>query len=98
MYKAPISKFQESPPIAYMKIIADHCPRALSTYIKLWEERDAKSIAVVYKDSIKNNYMISITRFKNDLMGLLKEGLISIDETKKAYHIELVDWDECEAC
>ncbi len=84
---------EEFPPIPYIKIVAEHCPRALCLYIKLWEEQSSNNTVVAYKDEIRHRFFTTITRFKNDLMAIVKEGLISVDETPSAYHVELVSWD-----
>jgi len=37
--------------------------------------------------------LTSVAKFRHDLLLLVKEALISIVETKKTIHIEVVGWD-----
>lgn len=83
------------PPYYYLAQVAEHCPIAVSTYMLLWRERDQKNKVVIDKNTIRIDHLITLARFRNHLLLLLKEGLISIDETPNRLHVELVDWDEC---
>ncbi len=82
------------PPYLYLTQVAEHCPKALSTYLSLWRERASNNKITVYKEEIRLQFLTSLAKFRHDLFLLVKEGLVSIDETPKSINIELVSWDE----
>jgi hypothetical protein len=90
MIKKGIEKY---PPYFYLKQLADHCPKAVSTYMTLWRSVDAEHKLSVLKKEIREQYLISLSKFRHDLLMLVKEGLVSIDETTDILNIELVSWD-----
>lgn len=81
------------PPIGYLQIAADHCPKAVSTYLFLWKNQNENSFFSVSKENARVQFL-SLTKFKNDLNLLLKEGLISYQEKNGNFFIELTAWDE----
>ena len=83
-----------SPPFFYLLQIAEHCPRALTCYLMLWRDMDRDFMIHVHKDDVRRKYLMSPTKFMNDLLLIRKEGLVSIDETPNMYHLELTGWDE----
>ena len=84
----------EYPPYQYLQQVADHCCKAVSTYLALWRTVDRNFKVTIYKKDVREEYLTSLTKFKHDLLLLVKEGLLSIDETPNVLHIELVGWCE----
>ena len=82
------------PPYAYLMQVLLHCPLAAFTYVQLWKEKNKENKLVVDKDQIQNYYLISKTRFKNNLQLLAREGLVNIDERPSTLEIEFVAWDD----
>lgn len=82
-----------SPPHLYMAQVLEHCPRAGSTYLKIWREKNKDNRLVIEKKDFRKEQLVSLTVFKNDLISLVREGLISFEETPDLIYIELVDWD-----
>lgn len=82
------------PPYPYLAQILSHCPKAASTYISIWRARDENNAITVNKSEIRNSFLITPTRFKNDMLVLVKEGLISVEESPKMLQIDVVGWDE----
>jgi hypothetical protein len=82
------------PPYFYLAQIADHCPKALSTYLDLWRRKDDENKLNISKHDIRNEYLKTLTRFKNDCMLLAKECLINVDESPNFLSIELVGWED----
>ena len=89
-----IKRMYESPPYEYLVIAAEHCPRAIATYLSVWRQADRDRKLHVYKKDVLSEYLKPLVKFRNDLMLLVKEGLISVEETPKSLSIELVSWDE----
>lgn len=83
----------EIPPRIYLKQVADHCPRAMSTYLDIWTNKDRQNQVHIYKDELKLEYLTSMTKFRHDLLSLVKEGLVSINESPKAFHVDIIGWD-----
>lgn len=81
------------PPYLYLLQVAEHCPKAVMTYMLLWEGIKKDNKISVYKSDVRNEYLISLSKFRHDLLLLLREGLININETPKSLEIELVGWD-----
>ncbi len=85
---------ESCPPKLYLRQVAEHCPLALWTYMLLWDNKDYNNRLHIYKKDIKHEYLMDIRKFQTDLMKLVKEGLISVHETEKVIHIDIVSWDE----
>lgn len=84
------------PPYVYLAQVADHCPKAVSTYMLLWREMDGDNQIRIRKDEVRAEYLISLAKFRHDLLLLVKEGLVSINETPQKISIEIVGWDKAE--
>ena len=50
----------------------------------------------VKKQDLFNIFLISQTKFRNRLVKLMEEGLVSFEMTPEFYYIELVAFDEME--
>lgn len=83
----------ECPPFHYMLQVTEHCPKAAFTYMNLWKNRDKKNKAQVYKEDVRNEFLVSLAKFRHDLFLLMKEGLVSVDETPLSLTVEMVDFD-----
>lgn len=89
-----ISQIFDYPPYPYLYQVALYCPKAVLSYMQLWEKRDKNTCkTTVIKSELKNQYLITQTKFKNDLLLLMREGLISIRETDYSIEVDLVDYD-----
>ncbi len=89
-----IKRMYESPPYEYLVTAAEHCPRAVATYLSVWRQADRDRKLHICKKDVLSEYLKPLVKFRNDLMLLVKEGLISVEETPKSISIELVSWDE----
>lgn len=86
-------KEYDYPPYLYLKQVAEHCPKAVSTYMMLWQEQDKKNKVYIDKTTVRTEHLISLAKLRHDLLLLVKEALISIQETETKIDIELVGWD-----
>lgn len=89
-----ISSTLDMPPYHYLRQVLDHCPKAGLTYIDIWARMDKDNRIKIDKEAIRNNFLVSLSKFRHDLLLLVKEGLISIEETPKTIKIEVVGWDD----
>jgi len=89
----------ELPPYHYLLQIADHCPKAVGLYIRLWNERDKYNSLTVEKWCVREKYSSTLAKFRHDLFLLSKEGLASYMENFDEIAIELIEWSaEDENC
>lgn len=84
----------ETPPFFYLLHASVHCQRAMSTYIKLWKDRNSESTVIVSKNSIFDEYGIEPAKFKQDLLSIVDQALANVHETSSKYVIEMTDWEE----
>jgi hypothetical protein len=91
-----IKNEERFPPYYYLTQVADNCSKAVSTYMMLWRNADKEKKMSIYKKDVRSEYLISLCKFRHDLLLLVKQGLVSVDETPALLNIELVGWDsEC---
>ena len=81
------------PPYPYLFQVAEHCPKSVVSYMNLWKSRNKDNRVFVFKSDIRSDYLTTHTKFKNDLLMLAKEGLVSVDESPSKYTVELVGYD-----
>jgi hypothetical protein len=84
----------EIPPYPYLFQVAEHCPRAALTYLSIWKEKDKKNSLSVYKEDIRLQFLMSPTRFRNDLLLLVREGLVSVNETPLSIDVDVIGYDD----
>lgn len=82
------------PPYQYLKSILTHCPRAGLLYMELWSLSDENLNLRIAKKNLHEVFLCSKTRLKNDLYALVREGLVSMEESSKDMIFELTGWDD----
>ncbi len=82
------------PPFFYLLHASVYCQKALTTYIKLWKEKNEESKISVHKKLIFEEYGIASRKFHQDLLCLVDQGLANVDETPTKFNIELTDWEK----
>lgn len=86
------------PPYMYLMQVLNHAPRAASTYIELWRHKDKQHKVVVAKNQVRNQFLIGSAKFMNDLLALVREGLINVDQDSlDEWHqlkIEMVNFED----
>lgn len=81
------------PPYPYLEQVLNHCNEAGSTYLSLWKDRNKDNCVSIEKAEIRTRFLCSRHLFHNNLLKLVKEGLISVDETADKITVHLVDWE-----
>ncbi len=88
--------------IEYLNRIADHCPRALKTYLLCFQNLTPfPNWAIIERSAVEDYYFMSYTRVINDLKALAKEGLLSFrfdEETKDFINVELAEIPNGQEC
>ena len=85
MHKLP----QQLPPYDYLMQIINHHPSSSATYIEAWRSRDDKDKLVIAKKEIRKKFLISPSKFRNDLLNIAKEGLINVHES---WDLDETEW------
>lgn len=93
-----VKKGHQCPPYFYLYQLSTHFPQAVSIYMDLWNQKNELNRLKVYKSNIEIEYLTKKSKFRNALLLLVKEGLVSFDDKGDCYYIELVGWDEEEIC
>lgn len=89
-------EYSTFPPCPYFIQILRHSPEAAMLYCKLWGSKNKKHKLAVKKQDIFNIFLLSPTVFRNRIVKLMEEGLLSFETTPKCYYIELIAFDELE--
>jgi len=88
------------PPYAYLMQVLNHAPKVAASYIEIWRHKDKNNKLVVAKNQIRNQFLMAATKFRNDCMILVREGLIDLvqkgDDEFYTLHIEVTGWGEDE--
>jgi len=62
--------------------------------MQLWQHADDNLKLKIRKDNIRNLFLCTPTKLKNDSMTLMREGLLGMDETPHYLHFELTGWED----
>lgn len=81
------------PPYEYLTKVLEHCPKAGSTYLKLWKFRDSENKLKFSKEQIRTKFNTSFAKFRHDLWLLVNESIIELYESKdiSRFKITLLD-------
>ena len=89
------------PPYPYLMQVLNHSANVAATYIEIWRHKDKNDRVVVSKPQIKNQFLVSATKFKNDCLVLVREGLINCEQKGDdgffTLVIDVVGWGEDES-
>lgn len=84
----------DCPPYPYLEVVASHCPRALKLYMELWKERDEFKRVLILDKELPIRFLLRKKQLVNQLLLLVREGVLSFEESQDKLTIELTDWDE----
>ncbi len=79
--------------IEYLHKIADHCPRALGTYLLCFQHADDDLCVIIDRDIVTLEHHYSYTRLCNELRMLAREGLLEFYIEDKIIHVTLAAYD-----
>ena len=89
-----MSGYKDFPPHPYFMQVLRHFPDAAMLYCKIWGSRNNQNKLAIKKSDIFNAFLLSPTLFRNQLVKLMEEGLVSFETTPKFYYVECVGFDE----
>jgi hypothetical protein len=81
-----------TPPLAYLELIAKNCSEALSTYLFLWSKKGKNNRLQLTKDDI--SLRMHPNKFHSDMRKLNNEMLISFAPSRGFIYVEMVDWED----
>lgn len=88
------------PPYAYLMQVLNHTPKVAASYVEIWRHKDKHDRLIVCKTEIRNKFLMTAAKFKNDCLVLVREGLINLeqrgDDDFYTLHIDVVGWGEDE--
>lgn len=87
-------QYSDFPPAPYLLQILRHAPETALLYYRMWGSRNAEHKFAIKKQDIFNTFLVSPTVFRNRVVKLMEEGLLSFETTPKHYYIELTAFDE----
>lgn len=88
-------EYSKFPPAHSLKFVLRNKPKSAFLFIKIYENIDSNSTIVsVKKKDIENEYLMSKTLFKNDLLQLQKLGVILAYEFDQSYNIKLTEHND----
>lgn len=87
-------QYTDFPPCPYFLQVLRHFPDAAMLYYKLWGSRNHDNKLSIKKDDIFSIFLVSPTIFRNRIVNLMEEGLLSFETTPKFYYIDFVPFDE----
>jgi len=87
-------QYADFPPFPYFLQVLRHYPETALLYYKIWSSKNLDHKLAIKKQDIFNTFLISPTVFRNRLVNLMEEGLVSFESTPKFYYIEFVAFDE----
>jgi len=88
--------YSDFPPCPYFMQILRHFPECALLYCKLWGSKNTNYALAINKSDIFTNFLISPTVFRNRLVNLMEEGLLSFESSPVFYYIELIAFDRLE--
>lgn len=87
-------KYTDFPPCPYFLQVLRHFPEAALLYFRIWGSKNSKHKLAIKRQDIPNIFLMSPTVFRNRIVKLMEEGLLSFETTPTLYYIELVPFDE----
>ncbi len=79
--------YSEFPPVKYFTRVLKGCPKSALLYIQLWKNKDERLKLVTEKNSVRKDYLISPTLFRNLLEPLMFLNLVHFVESDGKFHI-----------
>jgi len=87
-------QYSDFPPCPYFLQVLRHNPNCAIFYYRIWGSKNTEHKLAIKKEDIFNTFLVSTTIFRNRLVKLMEEGLLSFETTPKFYYIEFVAFDD----
>ena len=84
----------KTPPYDLLKEVSRVCPKAMHTYLDLWERTDVDGSVTFLKEEIKTLLCVSLAKFNSDIRYLVAQGVLSVDESPLMITFRLVTWHQ----
>ncbi len=94
MAKAALNPHGDYPPYAFLEQVAQHCHKAVLTYLWLWKNRDKNNKVTVDSRHIPYQTGQGTAQFNHNLLLLEREHLVNTDREDSVVEVEMVSWDD----
>ena len=94
MSKAALNPYGDYPPYAFLEQVAQHCHKAVSTYLWLWKNKNKSHKVTIDNTRIPFLTAQGTAQFNHNLLLLSREHLINVDKEDNLTEIELVAWED----
>lgn len=78
------------PPLKYFIRVLKSCPKSALLYTQLWKKKNKHMCLVTEKKSIRKEYLISPTMFRNLLAPLMFLNLVHFVECDDSFQIDVL--------
>lgn len=85
-----LNDYSEFPPIKYFMRSLKTCPKSALLYAQIWKSAGDERHVIMAKKSIRKDYLISPTMFRNLLAPLACLNLIHFIEGDEKYRIDIL--------
>lgn len=85
-----MTEYSDFPPLKYFTRTLKNCPKSALLYVQMWKNKGKNMTIVTEKTSIRKEYLISPTMFRNLLAPLMYLNLIHFVESDGKFQIEVL--------
>ena len=82
--------YLEFPPLKYFNRVLKSCPKSALLYVQLWKKKGKQMCWVTEKKSVRKEYLISPTMFRNLLAPLMFLNLVHFVEGDEEFQIDVL--------
>lgn len=87
--KEDTNQYIDFPPNKYFMRVLKTCPQSAFLYTQLWKNKDNHMCLMTQKKSVRKEYLISPTMFRNLLSPLMFLNIISFVENEDKFQIDI---------
>jgi hypothetical protein len=82
--------YNDFPPVKYFTRVLKTCPKSALLYVQLWKNKSRNMNLAAAKKSVRKDYLISPTMFRNLLAPLMFLNLIHFIESDEKFQIDVL--------
>jgi hypothetical protein len=83
---------EKDPPFPYIRILLHGANNIISTYSKLWENKDEKNNIITFLQDVEHKFNIRKRDFMPHLIDLCDHGLLNWKKDEDRIEIEMLGW------
>lgn len=82
--------YSDFPPLKYFIRVLKSCPKSALLYVQLWKKKGKHLNLTTEKSSIRKEFLISPTMFRNLMAPLMFLNLIHFIESDETFQIDIL--------